>query len=335
MIYPKLRRYLAMVVILLTMADVFAQSETVGVTFLRNAQSGENRPLELTLWYPSETTGRVKTIGGNAVFSGAAAVVDVTPISGKKSLVIVSHGGLRSTANSGAWFAKRIAEMGVLAVEVNAASPTTAEHAPNEIWLRPADMSRALDTLVSHPEWSRLIDKRRIASVGFFLGGTASLLLSDVAFSEAALRSSCYGEIRSVDCAWFAANGVDLSTNFLKLTPRTNLPDARMLTNIAVAPEYLHAFTGNFSKEKATGLAVLSLSEQFGVSTRAYISNANRFDGFGLCKAHGAAIIAEEGGDPRLCGGDILQRKNVHDEIIERVLTLIQEQSLRVTVHQK
>lgn len=103
---------------------------------------------------------------------------------------------------------------------------------------------------------SKLIDKRRIASVGFFLGGAASLLLSDVAFSEAALRSSCYGEISSVDCAWFAANGV--------------------------------------------------------VFIRAV-----------WCV------------DSRLCGGGILQRKNIHDEIIEQVLTLIQEQSLRLTVHQK
>lgn len=327
--FLELRCCLAMVVTLLTTTQAFAQSESVGVSFLRISPSGESRPLDLTLWYPTDTIDRVETIGGNAVFLGAAAVVDASPLLGKKALLIISHGGLRSAANSGAWFAQRMAEKGFLALEVNAPRLTSAEHAPNEIWLRPADMSRALDTLIAHPEWSRLIDKSRIVSVGFFLGGTASLLLSDLVLSVAALRSSCYGEIRSEDCEWLSDNGVDLSTNFLKTTIRANLTDTRMLMNIAVAPEYLHAFAKTLAKERQTGLAMLYLSEQPSVSAQrpigAYIGNANRFDGFGLCKRRGAAIIAEEGGDPRLCGGALLPRMNVHDEIVERVLTLIRE----------
>jgi predicted dienelactone hydrolase len=87
----------------------------------------DERPLSLSIWYPSEEqpTG---TIGGNPVFEGASAVPDAPFPEDAFPLVVLSHGGLRSATDSGAWLSSSIARAGYVVVEVNA--PRQCGHCP-------------------------------------------------------------------------------------------------------------------------------------------------------------------------------------------------------------
>lgn len=60
------------------------------------------RPLSLLIGYPSEEQVS-DTIGGNAVFEGASAARDASFPEGAFPIVVVSHGGVRSATDSGAW----------------------------------------------------------------------------------------------------------------------------------------------------------------------------------------------------------------------------------------
>lgn len=315
------------IALLLVSFGVFAQSDSVGVSFLTDVFHPGYRQLDLTIWYPRDDNGPARAIGRNAVFLGAEGVVDAQPFAGQKPLILISHGGLRSATNSGAWFGQRLAKLGYVVVEVNEERAANPIDTLNSIGSRPRDMSRALDILLAHPFWSRFIDDGQIATLGFYLGGTASLMLSGVQFDERALRSSCDGEKQSPNCAWFAANGIGLSESHLKHIPDT-IRDSRMASYIGIAPEYLHAFPVDTGEAEQANLAVLFLDKKNSASaehsTGVYVDKANYFDGFGFCTPVGADIIAEEGGDPQLCG-DSLLRQGVHDEIVERVLGILDD----------
>lgn len=302
----------------------YAQTGSVGVSFVTDFNEASGRQLALTLWYPSDEKGAVESVGGNAVFLGAEGIADAQVRLGTLPLVLISHGGLRSANNSGAWFAQRMAQAGLLAVEVNAARVKSPVESVNELWLRPADMTQALNALLHHPDWSSRIDHTRISSVGFYLGGTASLLLSGVPVDEEALRSSCEQEFLSPDCDWFAANHISLSADHLRPMP-LDLGDARLSSVVAIAPEYLHAFPqlSLVAEQTKVGVVVLGgQSKSSNVSREvSRIEQANPFDGFGHCTPRGAFIIEEDGGSAQLCGDASGRRQRVHDQIVGRVLT--------------
>ena len=139
--------------------------------------AGAERPLSLSIWYPSGATATGQ-VGGTAVFDGTGAALDAQGPDGAHPLVLLSHGGLRSAPDTGAWLAAALAEAGMLVAEINAPRPETAGAAMNEIWQRPRDIRRALDLILQDPAWAGRVDPGRIAVVGFALGGTAALSVS-------------------------------------------------------------------------------------------------------------------------------------------------------------
>lgn len=317
MLLLRARYVIGLALVLITTAPL-AGPTLVGVSFLSDVGQPTDRPLELSLWYPTEAAGPARLIGENAVFTGTDGIVDAPPTPGVKDLVLISHGGLRSAANSGAWLAQRLAKEGFIAAEINAPRPATPKKAANEIWQRPADISRALDALLAHPVWSQLVNEDSIASIGFYLGGTASLLLSETAFDEKALRSTCDDGRENPDCDWFKANNISLIEPDLKPMP-ANLRDSRIAHHFAIEPEYLHAFSIDKITEPQSHSSVMFLNkERDGIATN--VEARNYFDGFGLCKAQGASIIAEDGGDARICGDSEMERRRIHDEIVAWVL---------------
>ena len=84
--------------LILTTGPGFAET-SAGVAHLSDSAAKE-RPLALSIWYPSDVQAST-TIGGNAVFQGALAAPDAPLPAAPLPLVVVSHGGLRSAADSG------------------------------------------------------------------------------------------------------------------------------------------------------------------------------------------------------------------------------------------
>lgn len=107
---------------------------------------------------------------------------------GPLPLVVVSHGDLRSAADSGAWLSSSIARTGYIVAKVNAPGPENGAAALNEIWQRPDDVSRAIGLMLKDCEWGARIDQDRISVVRFAVGATAAL---SAAGAESILNDTC------------------------------------------------------------------------------------------------------------------------------------------------
>jgi predicted dienelactone hydrolase len=330
----RMRFTLAATFVLMALASGAAAraDEPVGVAMLAIAAPESDRELTLTLWYPALPGGTPALVGDNAVFEGAAAQQDAPVAEGAFPTVLVSHGGLRAAPNLSGWVARRLAARGFLVVAVQGPKlgPKDARKAVAEIWERPADLSAALTALANSAEWSKHLDREKVAALGFFLGGTAALSLAGARLDADGFRQICQGEPKSVDCAWFAANGVDLGSIDADALARSHL-DPRIATAIAVDPEYGASFSQESLAAIAVPVAAINLgwpgsippafdASQLGSAspriTYAPLPGATRYSAFSPCKPKGAAILAEDGGDDAICRDETAeQRADIHDEL--------------------
>lgn len=328
-----MRAMLAATLAFIALASAATRADQpVGVTTLAIAASEPDRALTLTLWYPGFPGGTPALIGDNAVFAGAAGQQDAPVADGVFPTVLVSHGGLRAAPNLSGWVARRLAADGFLVAVVHGPKlgPKDARTAIAEIWERPLDLSAALTALTDDPAWSKHVDREKVAALGFFLGGTAALSLAGGRLDADQFRQSCSAEPQSVDCGWFKANGVDLSTIDADALGRSNL-DPRIKMAIAVDPEYSASFARDSLGALAIPVEVINLGGPGTIPaafdaaklraaspliTYAMLLGATRFSVFSLCKPKGAAILAEDGGEDALCRDETAEhRERIHEEL--------------------
>lgn len=300
--------------------------EMIGVQTMAADTASSERALSLSVWYPAQAGGTLEDIGRNAVFTGSSAFRDA-PVSDKVSpLIIVSHGGLRSADESGAWVSARLAKAGFVVVEVNAPRPRRANDAVDEIWRRPQDVSRTLDTILDDPTWSSVIDRDRISVVGYALGGTAAVALVGGVFESGAFAQTCETVGNGPDCAWFAAQNVSLASVEKAALERSHR-DPRISAAVAIDPEYPNSFLSDSLETLDGSLLVIDLAGDDNLwsgtamanGPGVKISNATSYDGFSICTEQGKAILIDDGGNPDLCGTTAANRDRVHQEIANQI----------------
>ena len=284
------------------------------------------RPLSLSVWYPSEEQER-GTIGGNAVFEGVPAALDASVPEGELPMVVVSHGGLRSATNSGAWLSSSIAQAGYVVVEVNAPRPANATTALDEIWQRPEDIRRAVDLVLADATWGVRVDASRVAVAGFALGGTAALSVAGAQLDTERYTQSCAAgrSVEAPDCGWYAAQGVELSDTSAEGLEGL-APDLRVSSVIAMNPEYPAVLGPVPANVSALQISLGDPAEASGngeIPKTIVIPEASAFDAFAVCTAAGPDILSEDGGDPSLCGASAEARRSVHREISDVIVSFL------------
>lgn len=310
--------------LILAAAPCLAET-SAGVAHLRDT-SVDERPLLLSIWYPSEEQAS-GTIGGNPVFEGAPAAPDAPFTEVALPLVVLSHGGLRSATDSGAWLSSSIARAGYVVVEVNAPRPDNAATALNEIWRRPQDIRRAIDLVLADETWGSRIDESKVSVAGFALGATAALFVAGADMDAARYMSSCAadGTMEGPDCGWFAAQGLELSdTSPEGLAGLAR--DPRVTSVIAVNPEYLEALGAPSADVSILRISLGNLGDVPGVgqiAQVAVITGASVFDAFAVCTVAGPEILFEEDGDSSLCGDAAEMRQTVHQEVAEAITSFL------------
>lgn len=296
-----------------------------GVAALQDT-SDADRPLSLSVWYPSAAEASA-SIGGNAVFEGAPAAPEAPFPDAAFPLVVVSHGGLRSARDSGAWLSAAIAQAGYVVVEVNAPRPDNAALALDEIWQRPRDIRRAIDLMLADATWGPRVEDSQVAVAGFALGATAALSVAGAELDAAQYLRSCAPDNSTTgpDCGWFAAQGVDVSkTSAAALAGLAR--DPRVDAVIAISPEYPDALG---QMPAAVGALRISLGPSDAapgagqVGQSVVIPGASVFDGFPVCTAAGPEILTEDGGDPAICGASAEARRTIHEDIAEAIITFL------------
>jgi predicted dienelactone hydrolase len=305
---------------LILLALPAAADPAPGITHLTDTSRAE-RPLALSVWYPSGESASV-VFGGNAVFEGVAVVPNAVPPTVPLPLVVVSHGGLRSADDTGAWLSASIAQRGFIVVEVNAPRPNDAATALSEIWQRPDDISRAIDRILADYDWNHRIDRTRISVVGFALGGTAALSIAGAEMDIEAYMQSCASgrPPQAPDCEWLTAQGVSLAQTSLPDLGRPKR-DPRVTSVVAVNPEYPGALSAPFQ-----GVAILHISlgqNPLEEEQTVTIPQSSVFDAFAICSARGKAILLEEEGDGSLCNTAAEARQYIHSEILRQIGTFL------------
>jgi predicted dienelactone hydrolase len=247
---------------------------------------------------------------------------------GSFPLILLSHGGLRSAPDSGAWIAARLAAQGFVVAEPNPPrlEPEHARDAPNELWLRPADLSATLTALGSDPTLRTRLDAKAIGVLGFQLGGTAALGLVGARINGQLYARSCEAERAAMDCTWFAKNGIDLHGVDIALAGRSNI-DWGVRAAIAVDPELSEEIDPASLMEISAPVRVISLGQPDAIrpalealrlartipgATYDIVTDAIHFSAFNPCKPKGPAILREEGDGEALCNDGQGPRLEVH-----------------------
>lgn len=291
-----------------------AQAGDVGVAAAIAASPAPERPLAITVWYPAAGGGQAVTVGGTGVFSGTLALSDAPRPAGALPTVLLSHGGLRSAPDSGAWIGAALAGEGFLVAEVSAPNPAAPEAMASEIGARAADLSAALDALLADAGWRGSVDTARVAALGFALGGTAALLTAGATLDPVAFAGPCPTVAPAPDCAWAAARGIP--EPFADgVVVGGALRDPRVGAAIAVDPEYARAIVPSPAGGAPTAVLGLGSAVPAPLGPGRVVDGAAPLDAFATCTAKGPAILADEKEDPALCG-DASARAAAHAAIV-------------------
>lgn len=286
-----------------------------------------------TLWYPAAPGGQPVLVGDSAFFRGVPARQDAPAADGVRPLVLLSHGGLRSGPNIGAWMASRLAARGFIVAMLRQPDPHTQslQQVLQELWLRPADISSALTAIENDPALSGRIDADRVGVLGFLVGGTAALGLVGARLDPDSLARSCEPPERGVDCAWFAAAGIDLRKIDAGRLARSHL-DLRIKAVFIVDPELSTTFSAASLAGISASVRIVNLGDPdtlwpgLDAADAARIIPGARYDtlpdatqysAFGECKPQAPALLKEEGEEP-LCD-DVAGRVQIHDRLAAMV----------------
>ena len=208
----------------------------VGYTELEFVDRERSRPLETTLWYPAEDNSDPVTVVYPSFFLGyAKRDADVLPGSGRRPLILLSHGD-RGTSTNLAWLAERLAAHGYLVAGVDHWLNTTRNNEPEEtlrMWNRPADISFVLDQLLADPIWGKRIDSDRIGVAGHSSGGYTAFALAGAIFEPEAIAAYCQMASAGPDC------GLVKDADFAKVDysrASDSYRDERIGASFAMAP---------------------------------------------------------------------------------------------------
>lgn len=169
---------------------------------------------------------------------------------GKHPLVIFSH-GFQGDRFGNSWIAEALVDKGYIVVMIDHTFNTSYDHSDlfiyTSMWQRPLDMTELLTYLLEHPEWGKVINKDKIAALGFSLGGTTALWLSGIKADKDKFRQTMDDKYaRWSDWPKYAsekARAVDWNK------AEQSYKDERIKAVISIAPDLGEAFTKGGLKE--------------------------------------------------------------------------------------
>jgi predicted dienelactone hydrolase len=320
-----------------------ADENPVGFHSSTLADSQNDRALEMVVWYSSATTAATQMIGDDVVFVGASAVRDAPPAAGKHPLLVLSH-GYRGNWSNQIWLASALAHRGYIVAAINHPGTTTHDRSPQaaaQLWRRPIDVRRAIDSVTTQPEKFGLVANDQIAVVGHSLGGWTALEIAGARFDPDRFAHDCKAHPQLTSCTTYgkinpastseskAALAADLRDKRVTAVVTLDLGLSRGMTDESLAalpvPTLVIA-AGVPSTELPAELESANLAKRLPAASSRYveISDASHFSFLSVCKP-GAQVLLEEDvpGDGIICrDGDGARPRGV---IQQQITSLIAE----------
>src|SRR5512147_2176477 len=149
------RRTLAGALVLVAVSLSFhaASAREPGIRTLTATVPERGGTIDLTLWYPAHADGVSESVGGSKIFKGVPGRRNASHADGVFPVVLLAAGGLRANPNMAGGIAAYLAARGYLVATAHppALGSDDAQSAVGEVWLRPADLSAALNAVENDP----------------------------------------------------------------------------------------------------------------------------------------------------------------------------------------
>ena len=311
-----------------------AQADQIGF-HQTTADPDSARPVDVTLWYPTDDPGIPEIVGENNAFVGITALRDAKPQAGSHPVVLLSHGYGGSWRNL-SWLAGKLVDQGYVVIAVDHSGTTTfnrdAEQAAM-LWERPRDLSRALDAVLDEPDFAGNLDPDRVAAIGHSLGGWTVAELAGARFDPALFARDCEAGHSPRACALSAELGLgkpeigqDLRDPRVKAFVTLDLGLARGFSPGSLAQVEVPALIygagvdiGGLPATLESGWLAEHLPQD--TSRLEMVPDAMHFSFMQLCKPGAEALIeAEVPGDGIVCrDGGSRGRAAIHDAVAAQI----------------
>lgn len=318
-------------------------SEAVGFrqTFLGAASE---RPLHVTVWYPTQAGQNPKNVGENPAFFGVSVVENAAVPTDTHPLVVLSHGYGGNWRNL-SWLAAELAKQGYIVAAPEHPGTTTFDKSPaaaEKLWERPKDLSRVIDALIANPALAGRIDTTRIAAVGHSLGGWSVAELAGARFDTARFMRDCHQRSNPQVCGFSTKLGINKNQQFARQLDG-NLRDPRIRAVVSLdlgfargfSPKTLSTIPVPFLVIAAgVDIADLPANQESGYlaanlpkksSRYVLIADATHFSFMQLCKPGAEALIDRETpGDSVVCkDGHGRDRQAIHQQIAALIIPFL------------
>ena len=219
-----IRRLVVGALLLLLVSPVNAQPRyDVGAKVMTVPHPGL-APIPVTVWFPAPANASI-------------AKQERKPASGKRRLIVLSHGSGGALDNHGDTI------QGLVAAGLLVATPLhpydnrndmTGVGSDLQLLGRPQQIVRVLDAILADPLLSPVIDPARIGFIGYSAGGYTGLVLAGATPDFALGLAHCARSDRdSAFCGWMGRGGVRRARTDLKVTH-----DARIRAAVLMAPAW-------------------------------------------------------------------------------------------------
>lgn len=335
------KRVLCGFVLILVSGLPAVAGDSVGFRELTLPAAGEERALDVALWYPADG-GPATTLGDNKAFVGVSVVKDGAMQPGRHPLVVLSHGYGGNWTNQ-MWLASELVRHGYVVAAPNHPGTTSRDMNPAEgakLWLRPRDIAHVIDVLIADPALG--VAANRIAVIGHSLGGWTAIETAGGRFDVKHLVAECQAHPALAACDVYrelsvggdaesrAALGQDLKDTRIKAAVSLDLGLARGFDPASLAaidvPVLVIAAGSENPKIPAKLESRYLVDHLPGAHTRyVEIAGAQHFSFLALCKPGAVALLEEETpGDGIICedGG---ARAAIHAQVADLVIAFLAE----------
>ncbi|MBB1486136.1 alpha/beta hydrolase family protein [Oceanospirillum sediminis] len=290
--------------------------------------------IEVYYWYPTKEQKLNFRFGNKKIFLPVDVALDADIALGKFPIIVLSHGGMRSSFSHVGWIASSLSKEGYIVITPKPPEydELVPDQAIDELYLRPGDISTGLSGIDNISLFDGNIDKENTTGVGFFLGGTSMLTLAGAKFDLKKYKASCNDAGVNIDCKWFSNNKVDISSVSGDLVTKLKKDD-RIRSIVIINPELTKTLDANSLRDVKGKVSVISLSGEldsalapsdnlskiplFNISE---ISSAVAFSAFSICTPKGIKILSIEG-EAGICSElNQYTREENHKKIIASIV---------------
>ncbi|QKJ74486.1 alpha/beta fold hydrolase [Pseudomonas rhodesiae] len=325
---------------------VLAVNIPIGFQTATLPDAQNNRPLQLTVWYPAATTATPEPIADDTVFVGALAVPNAPVVAGEHPLVVLSHGYGGNWRNQ-VWLASALAQRGYIVAAVNHPGTTSKDRSPAaaaQLWQRPRDLSRAIDGVLAEPGRFGVVAKGQIAAMGHSLGGWTVLEMAGARFDPDRFVQDCTVHPKLGGCLGYrqmnpagtpegkARLAADLSDQRVTAIVSLDLGLSRGFADASLAtlPVPVLVIAGGVpSEDMDPQLESANMVKRLPKATTQYmeIADATHFSFMSICKPGAVALIeADSPGDGMICqdGNGARPRSVIQQQVVDLIGAFLQ-----------